>query len=157
MQPQLESTHAIETSLRATHEPWFHHVVRLYPHQTDYSGIAWHGTYIAWMEEARVEYLRSLGVNYSDLVNLGYEMPVVELNIRYHRSVQMGAEAIVKTRLSSLQGVRMNWEYRIESADEQELYVTAQVTLVTVDLDKKKIVRQLPAQVQDVLQRLRGQ
>lgn len=156
MQPQLEATSAIEQSLQARTETWFEYPVRVYPHHTDYGGVVWHGTYVAWMEEARVEYLRSLGVNYSDLVAMGYEMLVAELNIRYHRSVQMGMDIIIRTRLSSLQGVRINWEYRLQSPDQQELYATAQVTLVTVDQEKGKIVRQLPAAVQDVLERLRG-
>jgi acyl-CoA thioester hydrolase len=106
------------------------------------------------MEEARVECLRSLGVNFADLVALGCDLPVVELNIRYHRSMQMGMEAIVRTRMSRIEGVRINWDYCIQSLDAQEIYVTAQVTLVTVDREKGKIMRQLPPSVKDALMRL---
>ncbi|MBD2463751.1 acyl-CoA thioesterase [Oscillatoria sp. FACHB-1407] len=154
MQPELESTKAIAKSSQPTDAKWFEYLIRVQPHHTDYSGTVWHGSYIIWMEEARVECLRSLGVNFADLVALGCDLPVVELTVRYHRSMQMGMEAVVKTRMSSIEGVRINWDYCIQSLDEQEIYVTAQVTLVTVDREKGKIMRQLPPSVKDALIRL---
>jgi acyl-CoA thioester hydrolase len=98
-----------------------------------------------------VESLRSLGIEYADWVAQGLELPVVELSLRYHRSVQMGQSVAVRTRIGAREGVRLLWDYEIRSADTQELYVTAQVTLVGVDRDKGKIMRQLPPTVQAAL------
>jgi acyl-CoA thioester hydrolase len=78
----------------------------------------------------------------------------VELSLRYHRSVQMGQSVVVRTRIGASEGVRLLWDYEIRSADTQELYVTAQVTLVGVDRDKGKIMRQLPPTVQAALAKL---
>ena len=154
MEPQLESTHAIQNSLEKPVESWFEYSVRAQPHHTDYSGVVWHGAYLTWMESARVECLRSLGVSFEHLVALGCDLPVVELSVRYHRSLLMGREAIVKTRLQRMGGVRVHWDYRIESPDRQELYLTAQVTLVAVDREKGRIMRQLPPTVKDALEKL---
>jgi acyl-CoA thioester hydrolase len=154
MQPQLPPTEAIQNLPNLAAGYWFEYPVRAQPHHTDYSGIVWHGAYIAWMEEARVECLRSIGVEFADLVALGCDLPVVELSIRYHRPVQMGVAAIVKTRMTQMEGVRINWDYQIHSPDAQELYVTAQVTLVAIDREKGKIMRQLPPAVKDALARL---
>jgi acyl-CoA thioester hydrolase len=101
-----------------------------------------------------VESLRSLGIEYADWVAQGLELPVVELSLRYHRSVQMGQSVAVRTRIGAREGVRLLWDYEIRSADTQELYVTAQVTLVGVDRDKGKIMRQLPPTVQAALAKL---
>jgi acyl-CoA thioester hydrolase len=106
------------------------------------------------MEEARVESLRSLGIEYADWVAQGLELPVVELSLRYHRSVQMGQSVAVRTRIAASEGVRLLWDYEIRSPDTQELYVTAQVTLVGVDRDKGKIIRQLPPALKEALKRL---
>jgi acyl-CoA thioester hydrolase len=130
--------------------------VKVHPHHTDYAGVVWHGTYLTWMEEARVEALRSLGIEYADLVAMGCELPVVDLSIRYHRSLKMGAEAIVRTRMMEMHGIRINWEYEIQSIDRTITHVTAQVTLVAVDSVKGKILRQLPAEIRDVLKRTRS-
>ncbi len=156
MQPPLPSTNAIQTtSVSATEEPWFDYPVYVYPHHTDYAGIVWHGTYVSWLEAARIEYLRSLGVEFSDLVALGCDLPVVEMSLRYHRALRMGLMAIVQTRMTELTGVRMLWDYKIQSPDAKELFITAQVTLVTVDREKGKIMRQLPPAVKDVFARLK--
>jgi acyl-CoA thioester hydrolase len=154
MQPQLPPTEAIQNLSQPATETWFEYPVRAQPHHTDYAGIVWHGSYLAWMEEARVECLRSIGIEFSDLVALGCDLPVVELSIRYHRPIQMGMAAIVKTRMATTEGVRINWDYQIQSPDAQELYVTAQVTLVAIDREKGKIMRQLPPAVKDALSRL---
>ncbi|MEG4841059.1 thioesterase family protein [Microcoleus sp. B9-D4] len=153
-QPELAPAGAIQNRPRIDSEGWFEYLVRVYPHHTDYSGVVWHGTYIAWMEEARVESLRSLGIEYADWVAQGLELPVVELSLRYHRAVQMGQSVAVRTRIAATEGVRLLWDYEIRSADTQELYVTAQVTLVGVDRDKGKIIRQLPPVLKEALTRL---
>lgn len=135
---------------------WFEYPIRVQPHHTDYAGVAWHGSCIAWMEEARIECLRSMGINYVDLVALGCDLPVVELSVRYHRLIRLGMAAIVRTRMAQMSGVRMNWDYQIQSPDGQELYLTASVTLVAVDREKGKIMRQLPPVVEHILARLAG-
>ncbi|MBD1890940.1 acyl-CoA thioesterase [Trichocoleus sp. DQ-A3] len=153
--PSLPPTGAIESvSLTATTENWFEYPVKAHPHHTDYAGIVWHGSYIAWMEEARVECLRSIGIEFADLVALGCDMPVVDLSVRYHRPLRMGMSAVLKTRMADTEGVRINWDYQIQSLDGQELYVTAKVTLVVVDREKGKIMRQLPPTMKDALARL---
>jgi acyl-CoA thioester hydrolase len=106
------------------------------------------------MEEARVECLRSIGIEYADLVAMGCELPVVELSIRYHRQLRMGQTAIVKTRMTDMDGVRIYWDYQVQSPDSKELYVTGRVTLVAVDREKGKILRQLPSAVKDALVKL---
>jgi acyl-CoA thioester hydrolase len=108
------------------------------------------------MEEARVECLRSIGIEFADLVALGCDLPVVELSIRYHRSVQLGMSVLVKTRMAEVTGVRMNWHYTLVSPDGQDLYITAQVTLVALDREKGKIMRQLPPAFQDALAKISG-
>jgi acyl-CoA thioester hydrolase len=130
---------------------WFIYEVKAHPNHTDYAGVVWHGSYLAWMEEARVEYLRSHGVEYADLVALGFELPVVELSLRYHRAIRMGMTANIKTRIAEIKGVKIHWDYKIESPDLADLYVSGRVTLVGVDREKGRIVRKLPPLLRDAL------
>lgn len=153
-QPQLPPTRAIQNSLQVQSGNWFEYLIRSQPHHTDYAGIVWHGSYLTWMEEARVECLRSIGIDFADLVALGCDLPVVELSIRYHQPLRMGMVGVVRTRMAEMDGVRINWDYQIQSADGQDLFVTARVALVAVDREKGKILRQLPATVKDALVRL---
>lgn len=153
-QPQLPETGAIAPLPQKKSGDWFEYPVQAYPHHTDYAGIVWHGTYITWLEEARIESLRSIGIDFSELVALGCDLPVVELSIRYHKALRMGMNATVKTRMSPIDGVRLNWDCRIESPDGRDLYLTGVVTLVALDMEKGKIMRQLPPSVKDVFAKL---
>jgi acyl-CoA thioester hydrolase len=148
-QAQLPPTSAIDITVNGAFENWFEYPVRVQPHHTDYAGIAWHGTYLTWMEAARIECLRSIGIEFADLVALGCDLPVVELSVRYHRSIQLGVAVVVKTRMTEVTGVRINWDYAIVSTDGQQLYATAKVTLVALDRERGKIMRQLPPTVKD--------
>ena len=153
--PQLPKlpTSALETEegLQTNARSWYEYPVKAQPHHTDYAGIVWHGTYITWMEEARVEYLRSIGIEFADLVAMGCDLPVVELSLRYHLPIRLGVSAIVKVRLIESEGVRINWNYEIQSYDRQEIFLTGTVVLVGIDREKGKIMRQLPPQVKDAL------
>lgn len=153
-QRQLPPTGVLQNSLQVASEHWFEYLVRAHPHHTDYAGIVWHGAYMTWMEEARVECLRSIGIEFADLVALGCDLPVVELSIRYHQPVQMGMAAVVRTRMADMEGVRVNWDYQIQSTDGQDLFATARVALVAVDREKGKIMRQLPPAVKEALVKL---
>jgi acyl-CoA thioester hydrolase len=134
---------------------WFEYEVRVQPHHTDYAGIVWHGTYIQWMESARVECLREAGVAFADLVQLGYDLPVVDLNVRYHHPLRLGTKATVKTRMSALQGVRLNWVYEIVALEpETQLCLTGTVTLVPIDRAKHKIVRRILPELQQVFDKV---
>ena len=150
--PKLPSS-AIETKqeFNAKTEHWFEYPVKAQPHHTDYGGIVWHGTYLTWMETARVECLRSIGVDFAELVALGCDLPVVELSLKYHRPVHLGTEAIVRTRLVETTGVRIHWDYQIKSVDNKMLFVSGRVTLVGVDREHGKIIRRLPDNLQNAL------
>jgi acyl-CoA thioester hydrolase len=82
---------------------------------------------------------------------MGCDLPVVELSLRYHRSLKLGDNAIVKTRMNEVAGVRMIWDYQILAADKVDPAVTGRVTLVGIDREKGKILRQLPPAVKDIL------
>jgi acyl-CoA thioester hydrolase len=151
--PKLPPNAAISSKniLQATTDEWFEYIVRVQPHHTDYSGTVWHGTYLTWLEEARVEYLRSMGIDFAELVKLGFHFPVIELSLYYHHFIQLGQEAIIKTRINKITGVQMNFDCRMESLNTQECYVTGAITLVAVDREKGKIMRHLPPTVRDAL------
>ncbi|MEE3719909.1 thioesterase family protein [Tumidithrix elongata RA019] len=140
--------------LGAVYDGWFNFPVRVYPHHTDYAGVVWHGSYINWMESARVECLRSVGISFEDLVAAGVNLPVVNLSIRYHLPAKMGDDVIVMTKLQNPEKLRLNWAYQIRT--ENDLCVTALVTLVAVDMEKNKILRTLPSSLVGAIARLVG-
>ncbi|MGF1492818.1 MAG: acyl-CoA thioesterase [Microcoleaceae cyanobacterium] len=133
-------------------EGWFEYLTHAFPHHTDYAGVVWHGTYVSWLEELRVAGLRLAGLDYSLLVAAGCDLPVVEMRLRYHQSIRMGMDILVRGRMMKHFGVRIPWEYSIESVDRQERYASAEIVLVPVDRSTNKILRRLPENLKTVLE-----
>jgi acyl-CoA thioester hydrolase len=145
----MDSTHA------TANENWFEYPIKVFPHHTDYGGMVWHGTYLIWLEEARVECLSSTGANFADFVASGVDMPVVEIkSVKYFQPLRLGEKAIVRTRVS-FQGPRIWWEYKIESQEEDlKTHMTCSLALAAIDRDTGKILRRLPSSVQEALNQL---
>jgi len=134
---------------------WFEYPIRVQPHHTDYGGVVWHGTYVTWLESARVECLRAASVPFEALTSSGYDLPVVDLALRYRQPLTLGAQAVVKTRLAPIEGIRLIWEYEIETVEAHpQQCLTGTVTLVTVNMTTRKVVRRWPPDVQAVVSKL---
>ncbi|NKB17658.1 MAG: acyl-CoA thioesterase [Pseudanabaena sp. CRU_2_10] len=142
----------VETLSASSYDGWFHFPVRVQPHHTDYGGVVWHGSYLTWMEAARVECLRVGGISFAELVAEGIDLPVVNMSLRYHLAVKMGEIADVMARLAPSDRLRLNWEYEIRTA--QQLCVTATVSLVAVDRSRGKVLRTMPSVVQEAIARI---
>lgn len=154
--PKNQTSIVPKASFQATTDKWYDYQIVVYPHHTDYAGVVWHGQYVRWLEEARIEYLNSIGVSFAQLVELGCDLPVIELSVRYHKALKLGNTALVRTRLSEIDGVKIHWDYRIELETDQQLCFSGKVTLVTVDRQRGKIMRQIPPNIKKIFLRLTG-
>lgn len=134
---------------------WFDYPIQVYPHHTDYAGIVWHGSYVTWLEELRVAYLDHHNLSYEALVAAGCELPVIEMQLRYHKSLYHGQRAVLRGQPLPLQGIRLVWNYELRSAPSDApdsiLYLTAQVTLVPLNTTTRKPLRRLPPALQACL------
>jgi acyl-CoA thioester hydrolase len=104
---------------------------RVLPQHTDHAGVMWHGTYLAWLEEARVEALASVGLAYSDLSARGLELPVVSLRIDYRQSLLHGEAVQLWNELLPRRGLKWPWRSRFIKEDGA-LAAEAEVELVLV-------------------------
>ena len=82
---------------------------RVLPQHTDHAGVMWHGAYVGWLEEARVEALATAGLEYAVMADLGMEMPVVSLRLRYLRALRHGDCVTLESRCLTPSGVRWPW------------------------------------------------
>jgi acyl-CoA thioester hydrolase len=133
---------------------WFNYPVVVQPHHTDYAGVVWHGSYIAWMEEARISALRDVGLEYAALVSLGCDLPVIDLSLNYRASVKMGDEVRVRSRLERIEKVRWIWTQNVCALDTEFCYVAGKVVLIPVNRDRQRILRKLPPLLETALQYL---
>ncbi|HLS28531.1 MAG TPA: thioesterase family protein [Opitutales bacterium] len=86
--------------------------------ETDMMGIAYHGNYLTWFEVARVNMLDELGCPYRDLELLGYRLPVLEVSLRYLRSLTFDDRAIIEAVIREKPALRIHVDYTISRGDE---------------------------------------
>ena len=63
------------------------HQIRVRYAETDQMGVAHHASYVPWLEEARIESMRKIGLSYRDLEAQGIGMPVIDLHVKYKRKL----------------------------------------------------------------------
>lgn len=108
---------------------------RVLPQHTDHAGVMWHGAYIAWLEEARVEALAAAGLDYSALSARGFELPVVQLSLTYHQVLRHGDAVLLRSWLLPRRGLKLCWCSQFLGPDGA-LAAAASVDLVLVTLDR---------------------
>ena len=113
------------------------------PQHTDHAGVMWHGTYLNWLEEARIDSLNKAGLNYIDLLSKGYEMPVYNIKIKYFIPIKLGEDITIKSRFMINKGPRIkissNFYSKIDSC-----HTEACIDLVLINKKTFKAVRKIP-------------
>ncbi len=90
---------------------------RVLPQHTDHAGVMWHGTYLAWLEEARVEALAAAGLAYADVSAAGYELPVVSLALDYRQALLHGESIQLESWVLPRRGLKLPWQSRFVKPD----------------------------------------
>lgn len=80
---------------------------------TDKMGIVYHASYLRYLEMARVEFIRKLGMPYTELEDLGFALPLSELAVRYQTPGLYDDRMTVEVGLSLVTRVRLHFEYRV--------------------------------------------
>ncbi len=112
----------------------------------------WHGSYVRYLEEARVLWLRNIGVNYDELVNEQFtELVVSELNVRYRAPGRMGDVVQISVEPERGRGVRLPIKCDLTKVENGLVLATADVTLAPVSTKNGKLCRRLPASLIEAL------
>jgi len=128
---------------------------RVLPQHTDHAGVMWHGAYLAWLEEARVEALAAVGLAYSALSARGLELPVVSLSVDYRRPLLHGDEVLVWSLAEPPQRARLPWRSRFVTP-AGDVAAEARVELVALERQggRQRVLRRLPVDLQQAVQAL---
>jgi acyl-CoA thioester hydrolase len=118
---------------------------QVFPQHTDHAGVMWHGAYLAWLEEARVEALAAVGLAYSQLSRGGLELPVVHLSMTYKAPLLHGDRVELRSLVLPRRGLRVPWQSWFIGPAGQ-VAARALVDLALVDFSAGAEQRRLPRQ-----------
>src|ERR1700733_8046762 len=94
---------------------------RIYYEDTDVSGIVYHANYLKFMERARTEWLRKLGLDHATLLKLEDPLAfaVFKLTIAFERPARIDDLLTVETALRDVSGAKLKLEQRIFKKDQR--------------------------------------
>lgn len=100
--------------------------------ETDQMGIIYYGVYPQYLEVARVEWLRNLGISYKELEEKGIMLPVISLQIDYKKPALYDQLLSIVLSLREKPTSKIIFNYQIFN-ESKELLIQASTTLVFVD------------------------
>jgi acyl-CoA thioester hydrolase len=110
----------------------------------------YHANYLVWCEIGRTDFIRALGRPYAQLEAEGVRLAVAEASLRFHAGATYDDPIRVRTRLTAVRSRAITFSYWIERADQDQLLVTAQTTLVGMGADGR--TRALPADLRQLME-----
>ena len=108
--------------------------------ETDQMGVIYYGIYPQYLEVARVEWLRSLGISYKELEALGVMLPVVSLQINSKRPARYDELLSITLTLREKPTSKITFDYQIFN-EEKQLLAEANTTLVFVNKETFKPIK----------------
>ena len=111
--------------------------IRVYYEDTDAQGVVYYANYFRFMERARTEWLRSLGV---DMVRLQDEerriFVVAEVNAKFLAPARLSDNLVVTARLADLSRVAFDIEQKIfRNSTDGDLLISGIVKAAYLDAD----------------------
>ena len=121
------------------------HRVRVRYCETDRMAIAHHGSYVAWFEEARTEWMRQRGRSYRQLEDDGNLLQVVDLQCRYHKPVDYDEVVAICVCVAEAGRATVTLAYEARRESDGEVCASGSTKLACVGRDGK--LRRLPQEL----------
>jgi acyl-CoA thioester hydrolase len=117
--------------------------VRVYYEDTDMGGIVYHANYLRFIERARSDWVRGIGVDQNAMREAGLIYVVRRIEADYLAPAKFDEELLVTTSVHNVTPARMVLNQEV-TRDGQVLF-RAQVTIVCITTDGKPA--RLPAEI----------
>ena len=122
------------------------------PQHTDHAGLMWHGAYLNFLEEGRIDALNKVGISYSELSKQGFEIPVISIEIKYKMSFIHGETFLLMSQFKLEKKIRLNCKTLFLKSNG-DIGAEAKIGLVVVRKRNEsiKLLRELPGQIKNIL------
>jgi acyl-CoA thioester hydrolase len=108
--------------------------LRVYFEDTDVAGIVYYANYLRFMERARSEMLRALGIDQRAALEGGEGVyAVAEVQIKYRAPAKLGDELVVVTDIEAVRAASVLIHQRVRRGDEILADATVTAAFITPD------------------------
>ncbi|MFN3244333.1 MAG: acyl-CoA thioesterase [Planctomycetota bacterium] len=121
------------------------HRVRVRYCETDRMAVAHHGSYVAWFEEARTEWMRQRGRTYREIEDDGNLLQVVDFQCSYHKPVDYDEVVAIRVRIEASGRAALTLAYEARRESDDQVCATGSTRLACVGRDGR--LRRLPKEL----------
>jgi acyl-CoA thioester hydrolase len=118
-------------------------------YECDLQGVVNNAVYQNYLEHARHEYLKSIGIDFAALAAEGINLVVTRVEIDYKHSLTSGDRFVVEVRPERLSPVRIGFRQDIYLLPERKMVIKALVTGTALNAKGRP---QLPEALKEKLQ-----
>ncbi len=79
--------------------------------ETDQMGVVYHANYLVWMEVARVDFCKHIGVDYREMEEDGVVIAVVEAHCRYQFPARFNDEILIAVTVLETSAKALRFQY----------------------------------------------
>ena len=119
--------------------------------ETDAEGVVYYANHFVYMEVARVNYLRALGLNRALWDKAGWGIVIIEASCRYHAPAHFDDLLRMRAWVDEVRGSSFAFRYELLNAETGQRLAEGRTVQVFVNLHTMRPTR-LPPDVRDKLQ-----
>ena len=114
-------------------------------HDVDIMNVAWHGHYLKYFELARTRLMQSLGLDWPDLRDMGYAMPVTRVNVKYRHSLRYNETYRARAIIEEYEHPALTVHYEILATSSAKVLARGSTQQIYYCLTNGRSVFELPA------------
>ena len=123
--------------------------LRIYYEDTDHGSVVYYANYLKFMERARTEFLRDIGLELDELEStFGILFAVTEIHVHYRNPARFNDALTVESKLMEARGARL--AFRQNVFRETEVLIEGEVRLAC--MDRAGQPRRIPEEVLRLIQ-----
>ncbi|WP_457645644.1 tol-pal system-associated acyl-CoA thioesterase [Profundibacter sp.] len=121
--------------------------IRVYYEDTDMAGIVYYANYLRYIERARSDWVRGLGIDQKAMKEQGQVFVVRRVEADYLSSAYLDDELVVETDVLQVTGARLVMDQWVKRGDEAIFHAVVTAVVVT---DTGQVTR-MPAIIRQLL------
>ena len=116
--------------------------IRVLYADTDAMGVVYHTNYIKWFELGRNEFMRQLGIPYTELGKIGLNLPLIKVSCEYLKFATYDQLLNVETKFDYIKKATVRFNSRIWDENKENLVAEGYTIHVCTNNEGK--IRRIP-------------
>lgn len=108
---------------------------------TDKMQFVYNGKYLEYFEVGRTELLRSIGLPYREIENNGYQLPLIEANLKYHYAARYDDLLEINAEIKDPLAAKLKIDYSIYRDSNKDLIATGFTLHTFMNAETQKAAR----------------